>query len=315
MSLLSNACRGATAVALSLFLAWCTHSHSLADDGFQLQDAPGQSLTVRLDGKPVARYEYAFDPERLDQTNKPFLHILDATGTMPITNGAGGYFPHHRGIFIGASRLTVGGRPFNLWGMSGGVQVHRGFVAQQAAADSASFTSEVEWNATGGERLLDEQRTFIFHRRPVPAMVLVDVISTLKAVGGDVIFDGDPEHAGVHYRPATELDKTQTTYLFPRDGDDPRRDKDLPWVALTHVLADKTYTVQQMNAPDNPRDTIWSAYRDYGRFGAFVKAEIKQNESLTLRYRFSVLAGAAPSRDELQRAWAQYAHSDAARAR
>ena len=41
-----------------------------------------------------------------------------------------------------------------------------------------------------------------------------------------------------------------------------------------------------MSHPDNPKDTIWSAYRDYGRFGAFVKPELKNGDSLTLRYRF-----------------------------
>jgi hypothetical protein len=298
---------GLVAFAVLLGLGWVVAARGLAAEGFELQDMPGQSLQVRLDGKPVARYEYAYDAERLDDTYKPFLHVLDEAGKEPITKGPGGFYTHHRGIFVGWSKLTVGGNSYNLWGMGGGAQIHQKFLAQETSADRASFTAQVHWKAKSGELLLDEQRTFVFQRRPSPTLVLVDVASELKAVGGDVVFNGDPEHAGVHYRPANELDKEQTRYLFPQEGDDPRQDKDLPWVAETYVLGDKAYTVQQMDHPTNPRGTIWSAYRDYGRFGAFVSPEAKSGESLTLRYRFWVLAGAAPPREEFQRQWKEFA--------
>ncbi|HPM79246.1 MAG TPA: PmoA family protein [Candidatus Anammoximicrobium sp.] len=279
----------------------------LAADGFELKDSPGQTLNVVLDGKPVARYVYAYDPDRFHDTYKPFLHVLDADGKEPITKGPGGFYTHHRGIFIGWSRLTVGGRSYNLWGMGGGVQIHQKFLDQQIGPDQASFTAQVAWNATSGEPLLEERRTFVFHRRPAPSLVMVDVASELKAVAGDTLLDGDPEHAGVHYRPANELDKTKTKYVFPQEGNNPRKDKDLSWAAETYVLGDKSYTVQQMNHPGNPKDTVWSAYRDYGRFGAFFKKELKDGQSLTLRYRFWVLGGEAPPRGEFQRQWEEYA--------
>lgn len=288
-------------------LAGLAAAPGLAAEGFELQDIPGQSLEVKLDGKPVARYEYAYDAERLHDTYKPFLHVLDAAGKDPITKGPGGFYTHHRGIFIGWSKLTVAGKSYDLWGMGGGVQIHQKFLDQESGPERASFTAEVHWKAKSGEVLLEEQRTFVFQRRPAPTLVLVDVVSKLKAVGGDVVFNGDPEHAGVHYRPADELDKAQTKYLFPQEGNDPRKDRDLPWVAETYVLGDKAYTVQQMDYPGNPRETIWSAYRDYGRFGAFVKPEIKRGESLTLRYGFWSLAGEAPPREEFQRQWEEFA--------
>ncbi len=81
----------------------------------------------------------------------------------------------------------------------------------------------------------------------------------------------------------------------------------MSWVAETYVVGDKSYTVQQMNHPGNPQDTVWSAYRDYGRLGAFVKKELKDGQSLTLRYRFWVLGGEAPPREEFQRQSAEYA--------
>jgi hypothetical protein len=293
--------------AVLLCSSWLFTSQAPAAEGFELQDVPGVSLEVKLDGKPVARYEYDYDAERFQDTYKPFLHVLDEAGKEPITKGPGGFYTHHRGIFIGWSKLTVAGKSYNLWGMGGGVQIHQKFLDQKAGADLASFTAEVHWKANSGELLLEEQRTFVFQRRPLPTLVLVEVASKLKAVGGDVVFNGDPEHAGVHYRPANELDKAQTKYLFPQAGNDPRKDKDLPWVAETYLLGDKTYTIQQMDHPSNPRDTIWSAYRDYGRFGAFVKPEVKRGESLTLRYQFWARAGEAPSREEFQRQWEEFA--------
>lgn len=289
-------------------LGWLTAARGSGAEGFELQDVPGQSLEIKLDGRTIARYEYAYDLERFQETYKPFLHVMDADGKEPITNGGPeGLFPHHRGIFIGWSRLTVGGRSYDLWGMRGGPQIHQRFVAQQASADRASFTSEVHWKTKDGDLLLEEHRKLDFQRRPAPTLVWVETTSTLKAVGGDTFLNGDPEHAGVQYRPADELDKAKTTYLFPKEENDPRKDWDLPWVVLTYVLGDKTYTVQQMNHPGNPEETIWSAYRDYGRFGAFAKPQIKSGQSLTLRYGFWVLAGDALPRDEFQRQWEAYA--------
>ncbi len=295
--------------ALLLCSSWLVTSQAPAAQGFELRDVPGVSLEVKLDGKPVARYEYAYAADRFQDTYKPFLHVLDADGKEPITKGPGGFYTHHRGIFIGWTKLTVAGKSYDLWGMGGGVQIHQEFLDQKAGADQASFTAEAQWNAKSGEPLLEEQRTFVFHRRPAPTLVLVDVVSTLKAVAGDTLLNGDPEHAGVHYRPANELDKSQTKYVFPQEGNDPRKDKDLPWAAETYVLGDKTYAVQQMSHPGNPKDTIWSAYRDYGRFGAFVKPELKNGDSLTLRYRFWALAGEAPPREEFQRQWEEYSES------
>ena len=54
-----------------------------------------------------------------------------------------------------------------------------------------------------------------------------------------------------------------------------------------------------MNPPENPRPTLYSAYRDYGRFGAFFKKKIGSGETLELRYRILVGEGDMPAREEL----------------
>jgi hypothetical protein len=272
-----------------------------ADSGFVLRDQPGQHLDVVYAGRVVARYMVAYDTQRWTDTYKPYLHVMDAEGKQPITKGPGGQFPHHRGIFIGYNRLSFDGNNYDLWHMSGGPQVHQEFSDQQAGPDQARFTSLVHWNTKDDRTLLEEQRTFVFHAIESPGLVKVDVISKLKAVSGDVVLGGDPEHAGVQYRPANELDRQQSRYLFPAEDADPKRDRDLAWSALRYVLDGKAYTVVQFNAPSNPQDTVWSAYRDYGRFGAFPRAEIAAGQTLTLAYRFLVTSGDLPDREQIQK--------------
>lgn len=77
------------------------------------------------------------------------------------------------------------------------------------------------------------------------------------------------------------------------------KDKDLPWVALTYKLGDATYTVQHMRHPKDPSDSVYSAYRDYGRFGNYFVQPIADGETLTLRYRFRITLGDAPTREAL----------------
>lgn len=302
-----SACRAFFRLLTPLLLAIAATIASAAEEGFVLKDNPGEALDVLLDGRPVARYMYAYDAQRLHDTYKPYLHVLDAASGQPITKGPGGQFTHHRGIFIGYNRLAMGGKTYDTWHMSAGPQVHQRFLAQEASADRASFTSLVHWNDKSGKPLLEEQRTFVFLRQKPPVLTQIDAHSRLTAVAGDVVLDGDPEHAGLQYRPANEVQAKLTRYLFPAEGLDPRKDKDLDWVAESYVLDGKTYSVVQMNHPENPKDTVWSAYRDYGRFGAFPKATIAKGDSLDLQYRFRVLAGELPQREAIEQWQDEYA--------
>jgi hypothetical protein len=60
-----------------------------------------------------------------------------------------------------------------------------------------------------------------------------------------------------------------------------------------------------MSAPANPNaDAVYSAYRDYGRFGEFFKHTIPAGQTLKLCYRIRVSEGSLPDRESLA---AQYA--------
>jgi hypothetical protein len=296
-----------------------------SDKGFSLKDNPGEYLDVFLDGRAIARYMYANDtatPVRSEQTFKPYLHIFDTEGKQMITKGPGGLYTHHRGIFFGWQRIGYEGKTYNMWEMGGGNrQIHQKFTDQKSGPDQASFTSLVAWKLPDGKTLVEDERTFTFHRRPAPTLALVDFSTKVKAVAGDLDLNGDPEHGGVQFRAAEEVDRKNLKYCLPKEATASSADSstdfqlagktqpsknDMPWAAESYQLDGKTYNVEQMNGPGNPAGTRWSAYRDYGRFGAFPAAKLKAGETLTLRYRFWVTAGDPPTRADLQKQYDEY---------
>src|SRR5688500_12349546 len=132
-----------------------------AADGFELADTAGDHLDVKQGGKVGARYQYAHDTstkERRNETYKPLLHVFDAAGEQPITNGSSGkQFPHHRGIYIGWNKISFNGKSYDLWHMSKSEIVHQKFENQKADKDGASFTSVTHWNDESGKPILVEE--------------------------------------------------------------------------------------------------------------------------------------------------------------
>jgi len=277
----------AVAVLVAVFAVCSTGLRVLGQDDkkFGFKDEAGKYLDVLCDGKIVGRYMYAYDkstPEKRNETYKTYLHVFDADGKAPVTKGVGGSYTHHRGILIGWARMGFNGKTYDRWHMKDGEQIHQKFAVQEADASHATFTSLVNWTDEKG--------------------VLIDFASRIKAPNGDVVLDGDPEHAGIQFRPANEVETAKTVYTFPGENTDPRKDLDLAWVGETFSLGGKLYSAVAMNHPDNPKGTKTSAYRDYGRFGFFPKTSIKSGESFTFKYRFMVAEGEMPSAEVIQKA-------------
>ena len=277
----------------------------------EFKDTEGKHLDVVSDGKVVVRYMYEYDPstkESLHNTYKPYLHVFDEEGKVPITKGPGGQFTHHRGIFIGWSRVKVGGKSYDRWHMKGGSIVHQKFLQKEAKEGIAMFTSLTHWMDEKEEPFLAEERTMTISEGVHGGRVMIDFQSKLTPVNEEVFLNGDPEHAGIQYRPANEVDRKKTKYLFPNGVTEVKGVKDLPWAAENYTLGDKNYSVVHMNGPKNPKDTVHSAYRDYGRFGAYFKKTISKGESLTVNYGFLIKDGDLPevaAIDAIWRAWSK----------
>jgi hypothetical protein len=181
-------------------------------------------------------------------------------------------------------------------GEQGRVQKHQKFSELTAGPVLARSNSLVHWRDRDGRTIIAEQRETTVFRQLDPTILLLDFCTELKAVNGDVFLDGDPEHAGVQYRPHDGVAKggkdVKATYLFHKEGIDAHKDKDLPWAAMSYGLNGKRYSVLYMAV-------IYSAYRDYGRFGAFFKKKINDGDTLTLRYRIWITEGRMPERVKL----------------
>lgn len=280
-------------------------------NGFSLKDQPNQHIDILREDKVVGRYMYAYDnstEDQLHKTYKPYLHVYNAEGTAPITKGAGGHFTHHRGIFIGWNKIELQKKSYDRWHMTGGEIIHRQFSERTSTIDSATLVSNTDWNDESSQPIIQEVRSMTFSQPSVDDFRLqIDFQAQLTAVAGDLVLNGDPEHAGVQYRPADELVTEETTYIFPKAKADPKSDLDYPWVAETYTLNGKRHTIVQLNHPDNPKKTKFSAYRDYGRFGAFFVQSLSANETLTINYRFLVGEGELDAVDQVQANWHQYA--------
>lgn len=289
-----------------LTFLWAGLAVSPVFGALEFKDTGGKHLDVLSDGKVLVRYMYAHDPstkEKHHETYKPYLHVFDAEGQKPITKGAGGQFTHHRGIFIGWSKIEAGGKRYDRWHMTGGDIVHQKFSKKEIKDDVAVFTSVTHWMDEKEKPFLEEERTFVVTEGKFGGRIMIDFHTKLTPVEGDVFLKGDPEHAGVQYRPANEVDQKKTKYLFPNGVTKVNGVKDLPWVAENHTLDGKQYGVVHMNAPTNPKGTVHSAYRDYGRFGAFFEKEIKMGESLELNYGFLILDGELPAVETIDSTW------------
>ncbi len=277
-----------------------------AGSGFAWQDSAGEYIDLLLDGRTALRTMYAHDratPERQHATYKVYHHVFDATGEKPITKGPGGLYTHHRGLFIGWNRLTLDGAEGDWWHMKEGSQQHREFISNVAGPVWARSIMAIDWVDGAGRTVIAEKRSITVYRQPEPGLLLIDFHTRLKAALGEVFLNGDPEHAGFQFRAHNDVAEGDATvkavYHFDRDGVDAKKDFDLPWAGMNYGLYGQRFSVQYMNHPGNPTPTVYSAYRDYGRFGSYFKKTIPAGETLELRYRVYVGTGSMPDRDEM----------------
>lgn len=285
-------------------LALLATAGSLVAGGFSVTEQKGKTVTVAYDGKPIVHLMTSDDrstKEAAHANYKVYLHVndmLDPKGAGTITKGAGDKFTHHRGIYIGWSKTRFGKNSYDTWHMKGEVrQVFRRLVDSKSTENKATFTAAIDW-VDGDEILLSEERSFVVHRPNAKGAFLLDTVSKITAVKGDVDLNGDPEHAGSQFRAAAEVVKnTSAKYLFPSGKMDQKSviaARGLPWAAMTFKANGNEYHVQHMSHPSLPKPIRYSAYRNYGRFGSFFVTKLKKGESRNFKVRYYLSPGAFP---------------------
>jgi hypothetical protein len=275
--------------------------------GFAFQDDKGKQLDLSFDGRKVTRFMYEFnpDPKLRFPTAKPFTHVFDAKGERLITSPGGEPFPHHRGIYIGWNVTKLpDGKSYDFWHVRAVWQRVEKPIATLAGPVLGRMTAEVNWELPDGKPAIIEERTITVYRQTKPELLL-DFVSTLRSQVGEVTLGGDPEHAGCQFRAHPDVNKLQaeTKYVLPPNAKEGTKGTlDMPWASMSFKLGDQRFTVAHLNHPENPKGTVYSANRKYGRFGAFPKAILRADQPLTFRYRYYVREAPEPlTVEEVQR--------------
>lgn len=283
---------------------------------FSFKESTGEHVDVLYGEKPVLRYMNKPRDGATKDTHelsfKPFHHVFDPkTGQTLLTNGAGLaankdlLFPHHRGLFFAFNRINTGDKQdSDTWhGRNGEYTLHEKMLATEAGEVFARHRALLTWHGRDGKTFATEERELTAYN--VPGGTLLDFVSELKTDRPKVRLDGDPQHAGFHFRANMEVSKNgkaNTYYLRPDGKDKPgatrnwdAKGKDaktvnLPWNAMSFVTGGERYTVLRINHPDNPKETRGSE-RDYGRFGDYFEYDLTPEKPLKLKYRVWIQEG------------------------
>ena len=286
-------------------------NHMKPPPHFQFTESSSEATDLAFDGRPVIRYFHpAHDPNDHFYTFKPFHHVFDPVeGKVLLTNGAAkttkdGTFPHHRGLFYGWNKISYDNKTADVWhGNNNEFSQHDKALATEAGEVLGRERSAISWHGKDGQTFATEVRELTTYA--VPGGTLIDFASILSTDRKSVKLDGDPQHAGFHFRAAMEVaSKTakETYYLRPdgkgklgdtRNWEAKGRDTktvNLPWDAACIVVGGKRYTVLRVNHPDNPKEARGSE-RDYGRFGDYFEYILTPEKPLKVKYRVWVQPG------------------------
>jgi hypothetical protein len=263
--------------------------------------------------RPILSYtQHTFDPKATppkktaleNPTIKPYHHAFDSTGAVRLTNGPDGRYPHHRGIYFGFNNITYGGKKkADVWHCRNG--------ESQQADPKQTFSNgwwigshrlNVAWCGQDGGTFANETREIVAYE--MAGGTLIDFRSQLTTDLPDgVKLDGDPQHAGFHFRANAKVEEAakKTYFLRPegkgKEGEEknwePKSKKgpvNLPWNAMCFELEGKRYTVVYLDHPDSPKEARQSE-RTYGRIGTYFEYHLTKEKPLFVRYRLWIQDG------------------------
>ena len=279
---------------------------------FGFEEKKGECLNLSFNAKFVFRFvDKPHDAKDHYLTFKPFHQLfapddgktLLSSGAHPNTKEF--QFPHHRGLFFGFNKITYGAnQTADIWHGTDGVFSTTDKILEKVAGHVfARHMVAISWHGKDGKSFAEEKRTVTVYE--VPGGTLLDWGTELSTTLDSVKLDGDPQHAGFHFRATQEVSKStakQTYYVRPdgkgkegetRNWDAKTKDPktvDLPWNAMSFVTNEKRYTVLRIPHAENPKETRGSE-RDYGRFGDYFEYTLTPKNPLKLKYRIWLQEG------------------------
>ena len=158
-------------------------------------------------------------PQKRVETFKVFHEVYTPDGSRLITKGVGGEFTHHRGLFYGFMKTTYGNNTVDIWHCKGDThQADKGVVSTEQGPVLGRHRVRIDWNGVKKETFAHEQRELTAFN--VPGGTLIEFASKLTPTDLPVKLDGDPQHAGFHFRADNEVatrNKAETIFVRP-DG-------------------------------------------------------------------------------------------------
>jgi hypothetical protein len=295
-----------------------TVNYFAAPPHFEFLEKKGEPTELVYGGvsgkrKVLQYFNLPRDPADHYYTFKPFHNVYDpAAGKVMLTNTSAktakdGQFPHHRGLFFGFNRISYGdNQTADIWhGTNNVYSQHDKTLATEAGEVVGRHRSAISWHGKDGKTFAAEEREVTAYAPTGAAGTLIDWSTVLTTTLPKVRLDGDPQHAGFHFRASQEVAKNgkQNTYYLRPDGKgepgqtrnwdakkaDPKT-VNMPWNAMSFVVGGIRYTVLRINHPDNPKESRGSE-RDYGRFGDYFEYDLAPDKLLKLKYRVWVQAG------------------------
>jgi len=276
---------------------------------FSYSEKEGMLPEIDFAGKPAMKFFNTpldeTSKEARSKTFKVYHHLFDDTGTVQLTNGAEGRFPHHRGLFFGFNKVTykVDGkdRQADVWHCNKGEsQSHDKTLLTETGPLFARHRVEIGWHGQDKAVFATEVRELTVWRLPKGRSI--DFASQVSTKLDAVRLDGDPQHAGFHFRASQEVEAkhTKETYFLRATGKGEKGTEvnwpankaaiDYPWNAMSFVVGDARYTAVYIPHPDNPKQERYSE-RTYGRFGCYFEYTATPEKPLNVRYRLWMQKG------------------------
>ncbi|MEX2404960.1 MAG: DUF6807 family protein [Balneolales bacterium] len=263
-----------------------------------------------LGDQPIIQYEHpVYDKDNVEETKKPFHHVYNPAGNELISNGPGGLYPHHRGIFFGFSQIYRDGsdEQINIWSSSNGERSeHVEIIKEFTGPVMGGHIVQIDWKDREGNSFIEETREIRVFQQPAGES-LIDFHSTLKALDGPVRLEGDRQHAGVQFRAAQFVadHSEQTRFIRPAHLSHLQPDEEigeedmmnLPWNAMNFKIEDQPFTVAYLSHPSNPDAEM--SERLYGRFGEYFPHYLTAEDPLTAGYRFWITTHEEPSANDI----------------
>lgn len=278
--------------AIAIFTMLLLSCTAFAEDA-KLPD----SLDLNVGGKPWLRTMCkAYDPNNRDETYKVFTHLLSFDGSKPITKGAGGKYPHHRGLFIGWRDTVIGDRHIDTWHMPECSQQ----LSKVLMNEDGQQVLSINWVDKEGKTFVKEARAIVAHAEG--DLRVVDFATSLNS-DQKIQFKGDLQHAGMHVRMAQEVadrdeaetkakttSKDSTSYILPEGAQTLPDDKVTGawWVCCSCVVEGKRYWILHMSPPSTPGGVPVYSIRKYARFGSFFEPSLEPGKPLDLHFRIAV---------------------------